>query len=496
MWRPCRSISFLCHAVVQASSRYAHNKNHILHISRLRYTTDRFCNQSRDRDMATSSPRVVAGRRSGLWIPLKKEFIDPTHAKDVDDCALSQRQNHGVWILSQNLLADIYVEKCRLGWMKDPVTGAWLYEHVPAADMAWDTRLQRLISEFKELLPDVLCLQEVEFDVFDKDLVPALEACGYNGIMQADPNRMAKQSTGNATFYNAAVLTPTWTRHGTRTLMTAYTVKSVVHPDNSVAVDDDGKPLTGELLVANVHLQGDPKKLDQRIAQLKSCVKHGVRRERDVLALDARQPWGMVVCGDFNEDVSKAGMMKDAMNECDLANPDAMTAAGLTDPTFPMPLGTYRLDFFLHHASKVWVSDVANFLSDEGERTQALTNKIPSAVFPSDHLPVAACVCVRPPTTKRKHIVDATPSYESAEAMWHDAPMTEEQKAAYALLMDEETRVRPKGKPTAEQISALQNTAQKKRDFLAELPADTVQFLKRYKQMAQASGRKSKKKTK
>eukprot|EP00041_Stephanoeca_diplocostata_P035677 m.1267007 g.1267007 ORF g.1267007 m.1267007 type:complete len:55 (-) comp24741_c0_seq58:3289-3453(-) len=25
-------------------------------------------------------------------------------------------------------------------------------------------------------------LQEVEFDVFDKDLVPALEACGYKGM--------------------------------------------------------------------------------------------------------------------------------------------------------------------------------------------------------------------------------------------------------------------------------------------------------------------------
>jgi hypothetical protein len=56
--------------------------------------------------------------------------------------------------------------------------GTKLYDHVPEGDIAWPTRLHRLVAEITTLQPDIICLQEVEFDAFDRDFVPALQREG------------------------------------------------------------------------------------------------------------------------------------------------------------------------------------------------------------------------------------------------------------------------------------------------------------------------------
>lgn len=56
--------------------------------------------------------------------------------------------------------------------------GTKLYDHVPEGDISWPTRLHRLVAELTTLQPDIICLQEVEFDAFDRDFVPALQREG------------------------------------------------------------------------------------------------------------------------------------------------------------------------------------------------------------------------------------------------------------------------------------------------------------------------------
>lgn len=70
------------------------------------------------------------------------------------------------------------------------------YPNCDDATISWEYRFKLLKDHFACFDADVICLQEVEADLFAKDFTPFFETIGFSGIMQA------KRDIGNAIFFN------------------------------------------------------------------------------------------------------------------------------------------------------------------------------------------------------------------------------------------------------------------------------------------------------
>lgn len=63
-----------------------------------------------------------------------------------------------------------------------------LYQHAKQADLRWTTRAPRIFEQLQAANADLVCLQEVDADVWP-DVAAQMRLCGYAGIF--------KQRTGN-----------------------------------------------------------------------------------------------------------------------------------------------------------------------------------------------------------------------------------------------------------------------------------------------------------
>ena len=72
-------------------------------------------------------------------------------------------------VLSYNLLAEIYATQ-------------QMYPHCDFWALGWGYRLPNLLRELRDAVADVLCLQEVQADHFEKNLKPWLYESGFDGL--------------------------------------------------------------------------------------------------------------------------------------------------------------------------------------------------------------------------------------------------------------------------------------------------------------------------
>ena len=59
-----------------------------------------------------------------------------------------------------------------------------MYPHCDAWSLSWPYRCTLLMHELKECHADVICLQEVQLDSYETDLVPAMAELGYDGLFK------------------------------------------------------------------------------------------------------------------------------------------------------------------------------------------------------------------------------------------------------------------------------------------------------------------------
>lgn len=57
-----------------------------------------------------------------------------------------------------------------------------MYPYCPKEYLDWETRGQSIIDEINHYECDVICLQEVELEVFLRFFSPTLEVKGYDGV--------------------------------------------------------------------------------------------------------------------------------------------------------------------------------------------------------------------------------------------------------------------------------------------------------------------------
>lgn len=180
-------------------------------------------------------------------------------------------------LLSQDLLRD----------------NAYLYQHCPAALLAWRYRLPNLLRELGSLDADIVCLQEVQEDHYQEQIRPALEARGYQCEYK---RRTGRKPDGCAVAF----------KKGRFSLLSSHPVEylrpgvPLLDRDN-VALILLLQPLgqsqpSAALCVANTHLLYNPRRGDIKLTQLALLLAEMGRVSR--LPDGASCP--AVLCGDLN----------------------------------------------------------------------------------------------------------------------------------------------------------------------------------------------------
>ncbi|PNW74930.1 hypothetical protein CHLRE_12g504000v5 [Chlamydomonas reinhardtii] len=99
---------------------------------------------------------------------LGRAWSQPPRTVVVAASGAAKAPRHTLTAMTYNLLADKYA---RGGW----------HGYCPPQHLTWDSRRERILQEIESYSSDIICLQEVEAQVFAGELQPWLAARGYRG---------------------------------------------------------------------------------------------------------------------------------------------------------------------------------------------------------------------------------------------------------------------------------------------------------------------------
>ncbi|XP_032724269.1 2',5'-phosphodiesterase 12 [Lontra canadensis] len=201
--------------------------------------------------------------------------------------------------VSYNLLADTYAQT--------EFSRSVLYPYCAPYALELDYRQNLIQKELTGYNADLICLQEVDRNVFTDSLVPALEAFGLEGVFRI------KQHEGLATFYRKAKFT-LLSQHDisfhealeSDPLHKELLEKLVLYPSAQervlqrssvlqVSVLQSTKDSSKRICVANTHLYWHPKGGYIRLIQMAVALAH-IRH----VSCDLYPDIPVIFCGDFN----------------------------------------------------------------------------------------------------------------------------------------------------------------------------------------------------
>lgn len=263
-------------------------------------------------------------------------------------------------VASYNVLAEIYCTQ-----QMYPYCAKWALD--------WQYRARRVVDEIAEADPDVLCLQEAQRDHFERDLEPALDARGYEGIF-AQKSREAMGHAGKvdgcALFWKkskfrlaehrtlafndvaraeaAALSLSGLNEH-------AFLLRLVKGNVAQIAVleafggTSRGPPR--RLCVANTHLYSNKDFPDTKLWQTLTLVREldrlfHARSHRD----QRRSDLPLIFAGDFNSSPHSAVYQLLATGSVDPNHPDLAPPPGRRGPSI-LPNDTRDISHRLHLAS-------------------------------------------------------------------------------------------------------------------------------------------------
>lgn len=201
-----------------------------------------------------------------------------------------------------------------------------LYSYLPLEYTNWSQRFRRLNQSFRDLseLSDIMCFQEMEYQVYHDHWKAAMERLGYDSIFQTKPRpgywkKSANMMDGVSVFYNRdkfdllnyeQINLADHFKHSSIIDQTADT-QTRLNVRNTVAVIVVLRhKASGEtLFVSNTHLYWSPKHDDVKLMQtylLTSLVKHSIMRHYKMSfdevddMMRAKQGPNVVMVGDFN----------------------------------------------------------------------------------------------------------------------------------------------------------------------------------------------------
>jgi len=263
----------------------------------------------------------------------------------------------------------------------------------------WDLRSERLHKELVAFDSDILCLQEMEAQHFSSFFQPKLADRGYTGIMQEENDK--PKDVGVATFFKKSKFTLDWVQSKSRALLTGLRLNHPSDAEFPIIID-----------VANVHLEGNPVKVDTRFSQIKSVLSS--LQERSQQTKD--KTFFSLICGDFNcteesqiYSLIKTGVIRafatdeksknvytDKEWQHQLQMRSAYAAVNSNhEPSFTfacsktMPIKTLDFMWFgSRSGTGIEAVGALKVTEDEEDTAEILKHFMPSFVHPSDHLPL------------------------------------------------------------------------------------------------------------
>ncbi|XP_072536397.1 protein angel homolog 2 [Salminus brasiliensis] len=173
------------------------------------------------------------------------------------------------------------------------LSNTYLYKHCNPRVLEWRHRFTNIIKELEQHSADIMCLQEVQEDHYQKQIKPMLESLGYHCEYK---RRTGRKPDGCAVVF----------KRNRFSLLSCHPVEyfrqgiSLLDRDNVglilllQPVEPSGSACS--LCVANTHLLYNPRRGDIKLAQLAMLLAETSRVSR--LADGTTCP--VLLCGDFN----------------------------------------------------------------------------------------------------------------------------------------------------------------------------------------------------
>ena len=254
-------------------------------------------------------------------------------------------------IATYNVLCDSYIKP-------------QYYPKCHASALLPENRHPRVLERIAGLDTDVICLQEVDYAMFDR-LQRGLLSLGYRGRWA---HKGELKSDGCATFVRK------WIKLLGSHLFTYNDGNAWRNPSGHVALITMMGCGDEAIMVVNTHL-----KWDSLETPVEKC--EGLAQAQELLALSARSPHPHVICGDFNAE--RGSVVMDVFAEAGYLD----AHLGDTAPSCVANGRAQRVDGLLCN-ERLWVEDWRP-ASAIDEKTS-----LPSGTEPSDHVPLCATLTV------------------------------------------------------------------------------------------------------
>jgi len=359
------------------------------------------------------------------------------------------------------------------------------FGHVPKDIISWETRLPLIMDEIRRTSASIVCFQEVEFGLFEEEILPCMESLGYAGCMQSHKKKSPNHPAGNATFWL------TWQLHLSEPALNRSRTLA------TILADTTGR----HLAVVNCHLDAGSRKPVERVKHLQSSLQHlaGRRHHAVVLAGDFNCELGSSACaaylafGAVPEGVQEWGFEVPAM--CRQVPPHGYALSSAYGPELVDEFS------FTCRGTDVWFLDQlwftmgalelratrSTFLGPE-HRQAIRAHGLPSSVDPSDHLPIAASFrwagemlpdlgIAALPQKEPPPLLPADPAAEAAELL-AACPITDDQRTEWLMVS-----TMPTGKLSLEQLAEIKELRSRKQMLLEAVGEDVKAILVRYGQL-------------
>jgi mRNA deadenylase 3'-5' endonuclease subunit Ccr4 len=271
-------------------------------------------------------------------------------------------------VMQYNILADCY-------------TKSDSFPYCPDKYLEWSYRFEKIMKTIVDSDADVVCLQEVESDMYFETMKDYLmEKGGYSSIFKKRPHPHKKD--GCAIFFKDSKLEII-----TKTELSYNSLAKDKHAGdraqtNNIAIGiyfQETSQHRKRFWVVNTHLFWDPKAPDVKLGQTKMLKKFITNQLQ-------RSPGGVIIAGDFNS--------MPTSSVCDFLIEDGLFASAYA---LEGALDTNITPWFSGCIDYIWYTPQELTLDNASDLKEARGDSeyIPDANHPSDHLPLSAVFSFR-----------------------------------------------------------------------------------------------------
>ncbi|ODV80946.1 uncharacterized protein CANTADRAFT_20499 [Suhomyces tanzawaensis NRRL Y-17324] len=322
-----------------------------------------------------------------------------------------------------------------------------MYKFTPSWALEWEYRRNTLQAEILGFGSDILCMQEVETKTFSEFWVPLLAEQGYKGVFFSKTRSKtmseidSKKVDGCATFYRTNKFTLIQKQNfeynsvcmgSDKYKKTKDLFNRFMNKDNIALITFLQHTSTGEkIAVANTHLHWDPAYNDVKALQVGILLEEmqGIlKKYHHTNSIEEVKNASLIVCGDFNSQIGSAvhqlfstgavskhedleGRDYGKFTDEGFRHPFKMKSAYDSIGELPFtnftPGFTDAIDYIWYTTPTLQVKGLLGKVDEE--YTSHLIG-IPSAHFPSDHIPLVTKFQIKKGSAKKP---DFKPDFKS-----------------------------------------------------------------------------------